>query len=93
MNEEEPRDITSDELIIYLQSHPLISVEGLEKEVQAKQTGLGKKRIMPITTVQHAMKGKRGIPERHIDDVADVLELYGFKKPPTLDIPYKHIEL
>lgn len=62
--------MSSQKIIEFLKSHPLIKVRGLEVEAE-----------IPNDTIRNAMEGKDGreIPEKHVPKIVGVLKKYGFK--------------
>lgn len=58
----------SDEIISFLKSHPLISVAGLEKQLD-----------IPDSTIRQATTGAREIPHKHLFPVVSLLAGYGLK--------------
>lgn len=71
-NSDESADLLSNHFLTFLESHPLISVRGLEKAVN-----------MPNDTIRKAKesKGKRGIPEKYFYQLGLILRDYGFDWP------------
>lgn len=58
----------SQEIVSFLQSHPLISINALEKMCNIPQSTIGK-----------ALSGAREIPLIHIENLENILKPYGFK--------------
>lgn len=79
-----------DRIISFLNSHDLISVNGLEKKLY----------IYP-NTIHQAKKGLRPIPEKYLDKIAIFLISYGFdakeyiseSKNSTLEFSKKNVRL
>jgi len=67
---DESAKLLSNHFLAFLNSHPLISVTGLEK-------CLG----MPSSTLRQALTGKRDIPEKYFYQLGLVLRGYGFDWP------------
>lgn len=68
--------LLSNHFLNFLESHPLISIRGLEKAAN-----------MPNDTIRKAKesKGKRGIPEKYFYDLGLILRNYGFDWPNTTE--------
>lgn len=59
----------SQSIIEFLQSHPLISVNALEKMCN-----------IPQSTINKAFSGSREIPDVHINNLEAILKKYGHSK-------------
>jgi hypothetical protein len=58
--------MTSKIIIIFLTSHPIVSLNALELKLN-----------IPKGTLRHAIKGRREIPEKFIEPLMKELEGYG----------------
>lgn len=73
---DEAASLVSNHILAYLESHPLINVRGLEKEIGA-----------PFDTIRKAKEsnGSRDIPEKYFYQIGLVLSNYGFDWPEAED--------
>ena len=54
-------------ILVFLVQHPLISVRGLETEAN-----------IPKDTIRNALEEKRGLPEKHLEAIENILKNYGY---------------
>ncbi|WP_028521947.1 hypothetical protein [Runella limosa] len=74
--QDEGGDFLSNHFLSFLNSHPLISVRGLETEIG-----------MPKDTIRKAKesKGARRIPEKYFYQMGVILVNYGFNWPENIE--------
>jgi hypothetical protein len=63
--------MTSKIIIIFLTSHPIVSLNALELKLN-----------IPKGTLRHAIKGRREIPEKFVEPLMNELEGYGMVTNP-----------